>query len=284
MTGRRISPICSKFEERADSPAMSEAPIVCILCNPRSGSNALRTAFAASPRIMDCGEIFHNRREYTETRFLDFLQQWPRPVHALLDYDESIRLARAFLDAVRSEAHGRSVLIDIKHNSWGVLHPLWKFPHEPPLFLNLLKDQAAKIILIKRGNLAEQVISFHLAMQTELWDQTLTPANLPARVARHEFQPEAARHLCRLFVRAEALLEEFLGPYFHRLTLRYEEMFNGDGLTASAAEKLEEFTDITLEKGPLPLRSNTVDKRELISNYEQICDVAREVQAEFPPC
>src|SRR5436305_130856 len=141
---------------------MTDAPILCILCNPRSGSNALRTAFAANPEVMDCGEIFHNRREYTDTRFLDFLQQWPRPIHALLDDNEGMQLARAFLNQLRSEARDRSVLIDIKHNSWGVLRPLWKFPHEAPLFMNLLKEQAAKIILLKRRNLAEQVISYLL--------------------------------------------------------------------------------------------------------------------------
>lgn len=230
---------------------------------------------------MDCGEIFHDDRALANPPFLDFLEQWPRPLGALLDHREGNAIGAAFLKRLQSDAHGRSVLIDIKHNSWGVLRPLWKFPHEPPLFLNLLKELETRFLLLKRRNLADQVISFHLATRTELWHETLTPEMVAAQLAPHEIPTVRARELCGLFLRAEALVAEFLGPYFYQRTITYEDAFSGDSVTAEAAAEIERFTGLKVDTNPLPLQRNRVDKRQIISNYDEVCAIAEQVRREL---
>lgn len=255
------------------------SPYLCIVCNPRSGSNALRSAFAANPRILDCGEIFHDDPSVVETRFLNFLQQWPRPLHALLNHDEGEAIGTAFLKQLRSEAQGRSILIDVKHNSWGVIRPLWKFPHDVPLFVNLLKQEGTRFLFLKRRALADQIISFHLAGRTNLWHETLTPDSAP--LAPYELDLGTAKRLCTLFVQAELLIEQWLGAYPHQLQVYYEEVFADGGVARDAAAELERFTGVAIETGPLPLQRNRLDKRTVITNYDEICAIASDVQAQF---
>jgi LPS sulfotransferase NodH len=262
---------------------MEPTPLICILCNPRSGSTALRAAFGTNGQLMDCGEIFHDDRSLAHPPFLDFLEQWPRPLLAMLDHREANAVSDAFLKRLRSDARGRSILIDVKHNSWGVLRPLWKFPHEPSLFFNLLRDLETRFLFLKRRNLADQVISFHLATRSELWHETLTPENAGNRLAPHELPAARAMELCSLFVEAEALTARWLGPYFYQLPLYYEDVFEGDAVAAKAAAELARFTGLKVDTAPLPLRRNRVAKREVITNYDEVCDIAGHVQGGSRP-
>lgn len=230
---------------------------------------------------MDCGEIFHGDRSLAHPPFLDFLEQWPRPLLAMLDHREGHAVGDAFLKRLRSDARGRSILIDVKHNSWGVLRPLWRFPHEPPLFLHLLKELDTRFLFLKRRNLADQVISFHLATQTELWHDTLTPENVADRLVRQEIPKRRATELCDLFLEAEALIARWLGPYFYQLPLYYEDVFEDDAVRADSAAEIERFTGLKVDTAPLPLRRNRVDKREAITNYDEVCDIASRVQDEL---
>lgn len=230
---------------------------------------------------MDCGEIFHDDRALAQPAFLDFLEQWPQPLLALLDREECLAVSGAFLRRIRSDARGRSVLIDVKHNSWGVMRPLWRFPHEPPLFLNLLKEERTRFLFLKRRNLAEQVISLHLAERSELWHETLTPESAMDRLVPHALPAARARELSRLFLQAELLIADFVGSYFYQLPLYYEDIFADDAVTPEAAAEIERFTGLQVDQAPLSLRRNLIDKRAIISNYDEVCEIAEQAQREL---
>jgi hypothetical protein len=228
----------------------------------------LRSAFAANPGILDCGEIFHNDPTVVETRFLNFLQQWPQPVRALLEYREGEAIGRAFLKQLRSEARGRSILIDVKHNSWGVLGTLWKFPHDVPLFMNLLKQEGTSFLFLKRRELADQVISFHIASRTNAWHETLPSDPNALRLAPHALDPDFARRMCALFVQAEQFVERCLNSYSKQLHLDYEDVFQNEAISVGAAAQLERFTGLRVGTGLLPTHRNRLEKRNVITNYD----------------
>ena len=255
-----------------------EAPIVCVLSNARSGSTALRSALAGSGRLKDFGEIFHNDRSLTPLPFLDFLERWRNPLLAAFDWNECAAISQAYLQQLRFESFNQQPLIDIKHNAWNVLRPLWQFPHDQPLFLTALKSARAIFVQLKRENLAEQIISYMIATDTNLWHSQVTIADIPGHLIGRRLDPILFEKLCRLFERAEAQTEEFLLGYSSRLTLTYEETFANGVLTRDAAERLGARVGVEIRQAALSLQPNSISKREIIANYDELCEIAQAIK------
>jgi hypothetical protein len=258
---------------------MPDHPILCVVSNARSGSTALRSVLAASGRIKDFGEIFHDDRRLTLLAFQNFLERRPDPLFAILDWDACVKLADAYLEQLAFESYGLKALIDIKHNAWGVLKPLWQFPHDEPLFLSALKARRTLFVQLKRDSLADQVISYIIANNTHIWHAQIRKADIPASLAGKRLDPVLVRRLCGLFLRAELLIEELLADYRHRLTLTYETTFADGVLTAEAAERLSGATGIAIAPAAPSQRPNEVDKCAVIANYDEVCDIAAAVRA-----
>jgi len=258
---------------------MPDHPIFCVVSNARSGSTALRSVLAASGLIKDFGEIFHDDRSLTLYSFQSFLERWPDPLFAILDWDACVKIANAYLEQVSFESYGLKTLIDIKHNAWGVLKPLWQFPHDEPLFMTALKARRTLFLQLKRDSLADQVISYIIANNTNVWHAQITEADLPARLVGKRLDPARVRRLCGLFLRAELLIEELLAGYPHRLRLSYETTFAQGVLTAKAAECLSDALGVAIRPIAPLQRPNEVDKRAVISNYDEVAEIATAVRA-----
>ena len=258
---------------------MPEHPIFCGVSNARSGSTALRSVLAASGRIKDFGEIFHDDRSLTRFSFQSFLERWPDPLFAILGWDGCVKIASAYLEQLSFESYGLKTLIDVKHNAWGVLKPLWQFPHDEPLFMTALKARRTLFLQLKRDNLADQVISYIIANKTNVWHAQITEADIPARFRGKRLDPVLVRRLCGLFLRAELLIEELLAGYPHRLTLTYEATFVDGMLTAQAAERLSGAIGVAIRPVAPLQRPNEVDKRAVIANYDEVCETATAVRA-----
>lgn len=257
---------------------MASQRIVCVLSNPRSGSTALRAALCAGGHLKDFGEIFHHDSSQTAFPFLDFLRRWPDPVSAMLDYEGCILLARAYLDQLAFEAQGFSPVIDVKHNAWGVLRPLWQYPHDQPRFLAALKSRQAVFILLHRANLADQVISYHIANHTNIWHAKISMDDIPASIRGREMNPAQAAEICSLFEQAERLIARFCESYPNVIRLTYETAFRGGVLTPEAAAALSVALGATITPTGLPFQPNRVDKRQVVANYGQICGIAERIR------
>ncbi len=261
---------------------MSQTRILCVVSNARSGSTALRSALAASGRIKDFGEIFHNDRALTAFPFLDYLERWPDPLLAMIDWSECSKISQSYVRQLAFESFGQMPLIDVKHNAWNLLKPLWQFPHDEPLFMTALKSERAMFVQLRRENLAEQIISYVLAMDTQKWHAQATEGDVPEHLRRRRLDPALVRRLCGLFDHAEALTEELLADYRHRLVLTYETTFVGGVLTPEAASRLSGATGLEIVPGALDQRPNLIDKIEMISNYDEVCEIADSVRAGRP--
>jgi hypothetical protein len=258
---------------------MSETRILCVLSNARSGSTALRGALAGSGRIKDFGEIFHNDRQLTSFPFLDYLERWPDPLLAMIDWSECSAISQAYVRQLVFESYGHVPLIDIKHNAWNLLRPLWQFPHDEPLFMTALKAERAMFVQLRRENLAEQIISYIIAMDTQIWHAQATERDVPENLRRRRLDPALVRRLCGLFDRAESLTEEFLADYRHRMFLDYETTFANGVLTSEAASRLSAATGIEIAPVALDQKPNLIDKHEMILNYDEVSEIAASVRA-----
>ncbi len=234
-------------------------------------------ALAAGSGLKDFGEIFHDDRTMTSLPFLDFLERWRDPLLAVLDWSECSEISHAYLRHLSFSSYGQQPLIDIKHNAWGVLRPLWQFPHDEPLLMTALKESQSTFIQLKRENLADQVISYIIAMQSGIWHSRITTADVPDKLMGKPLETRLVKRLCGLFVRAEALTDEFLSDYPHRVTLSYEQAFADGVLSPEAANRLGGAIGQEVHCVTLPLRPNAVAKREAISNYDEVCEIAASV-------
>lgn len=258
---------------------MRPSPILCLVSNARSGSTALRNALAASGAFYDFGEIFHDQRMLTPFPFLDFLERWPSPIEAMLDRKQGMALATAYLRQLPYQASGLTPLIDIKHNAWGVLRPLWQFPSDQPLFLSALKSEKAMFILLRRENLAEQIMSYYIATRTDVWHASLVEKDL-RRLGILHFDPVLARQLCLFFLHSEAMIESFLSNYPGSIVLTYETLFTRGKLSNDAAATLGAALGVEIRPVELTQKPNLIDKRNIISNYDEICEIAVSTRAE----
>jgi LPS sulfotransferase NodH len=256
-----------------------EHPILCILSNPRSGSTALRRALAAGGRIKDFGEIFHDERELTISPFLNFLERWPDPLLSVFKWSECVRMSRVYIEQLIFESYGQKALIDVKHNAWGVLRPLWQYPHDEPVFMTALKTRRALFLQLKRESMADQVVSYIIANNTNVWHRQITNSEIPKSLIGKRLDSVLVRRLCTLFCRAEALTEELLADYPHRLTLSYETTFIDGTLAAHVADRLSIASGVEIRPVVPVQRPNAVDKREVISNYDEVVEIADAVRA-----
>jgi len=256
-----------------------QAPIVCVLSNPRSGSTAFRKALAVGGAMKDFGEIFHDDRSLTQLPFLDFLERWRSPLLAVLDWSECRDISSAYVRQLRFASYGQQPLVDIKHNAWNVLRPMWQFPHDEPLFMSVLKEERSIFVQLKRENLADQVISYVIAMNTHIWHAQVTTADVPESLTGKRLDPHLIRKLCKLFAEAEALTERFLSGYKRQLTLTYEQIFSDGMLGLETARRVSEAIGSEIKSVPFPLQRNSVLKREVVSNYDEVCEIAMDVKA-----
>ena len=137
-------------------------------------------------------------------------------------------------------------------------------------------------VQLRRENLADQIISYIVAMDTQKWHAQTTESDVPEHLRRRRLDPVLVRRLCGLFDQAEALTEQLLADYRHRMVLTYEATFVDGVLTAEAASRLSGATGFEIVPMALDQRPNLIDKHEMISNYDEVCAIADSVRAARP--
>jgi hypothetical protein len=145
--------------------------------------------------------------------------------------------------------------------------------------MTALKSERAMFVQLRRENLAEQIISYVLAMDTQKWHAQATESDVPEHLQRRRLNPALVRRLCGLFDRAEALTEELLADYRHRMVLTYETTFVDGILTPEAASRLSTETGLEIVPVALNQMPNLIDKPKMISNYDEVCEIANSVRA-----
>src|ERR1700722_2972585 len=148
--------------------------IVCIVARQRSGTTALQANLAATGRLHNFGEIFQTEGVDKPGSFFGYCRSRQILFTDMFAPRFLPTLCAAYISHLRELAQGKHVLIDVKFNSWGVIRPAWRSLHEEPYFLQFLKKQDTLFVFIRREDLAEQIISTHIAKAHDQWQNLAT--------------------------------------------------------------------------------------------------------------
>lgn len=147
---------------------------------------------------------------------------------------------------------------------------------DPPAFADALMDEGARLLVLKRRNIAKQVISslnalrtrevtgkFHAYSESDILDQPF------------ELDPDRFdAHLRRLVTRLEEVDRFVAGHDWPHLEIFYEDL---TAERAAVVGRIAEFLEaplggIELEPPRQPLKQSPTDLRRLISNHEELLE------------
>ncbi|MBA2334253.1 MAG: hypothetical protein H0V90_04880 [Blastocatellia bacterium] len=242
--------------------------LICITAAQRSGTTALQFALeAAGLKIFS--EVFHTAPLNDGAgSFVRFAREHNVRLCETTTRAEVVKIADSYLGWIRELSASRHIVIDVKLNSWPVLSPWWRYPHQEPFFLTHLKRQKAVLIFIWRENLADQLLSQLIACEFGIW-HNLTAEKTAGRTLTAPLG--RLKELAGWVTRAEVELLDHLRDYPLKIVLRYEDLFTPNDLSDTFRQRFAEVAEIDLPKRTLmPVRPNTVPKRSIVTNYDEI--------------
>jgi LPS sulfotransferase NodH len=276
-----LPPYLCSTKQQDFGPQMSTRRIACVLGNPRSGTTALRSALHNTGLFVDYGEIFHTVRSLTRKPFLNFLEAWPRPISGMIFSKDGTALSKAYLDDLQAPHTDSVPLIDVKHNSWGFLRPAWRYPHEEPLFLSILKARNSNLIFLRRRSLTDQIISYYLATRTDKWHSSASRTDIPPDIEAIPFDLQFAKDQASLFCRAECLMMSFIDSYPNKIVLNYDDLFADNAVSSGALQAISGLVGFEVPTAQPSLERNTIEKRGVIVNYDDVHAVVEAIRQAF---
>lgn len=255
--------------------------IICIAAGQRAGTTALQSALRASREVRNYSEIFQTKNEAgSEGRrsFQQFARDNDIGLADAMTWEGAGTLAQRYLDWLRAGAGTKHVLIDVKLNSWFALSPAWTYPHDEPFFLTRLKRERALIIFLWRRNLGEQILSILISREFGVWhnisEEIVAGRKIVAPIRR-------AQRLARMLCRSEVDMREHLQDYTDAITMAYEDTYTDGALSVDAKAAIERHIALALPSGALPIRPNTVSKRDIVTNYDEAMAAVSAVANEY---
>ena len=245
-------------------------PMLCVIAGQRSGTTAFDSALGATGKFFNFGEIFHTQEDGGRpAAFLSFIRDKGVSLEDLATYRTTEILVEEFLAHLASSANGRIPLIDVKLNSWNVIHPFWAYPLEKPFFLQSLQTRGAAFVFVIRRDLVGQVLSEEIARAVNKWHE-LQSDDVPAPIT---VDVRKVRRRAENILQSERFLFDHLTGYRSLITATYETLFEDGCVSARLTEQVAR----TLRTPPLGrvkvgLQKNKGRKENLVSNFAEIQD------------
>jgi LPS sulfotransferase NodH len=257
--------------------------IICITAGQRAGTTALQRAIAQGGAARSYGEIFQIKHDSASGRrrsFHAFAREKAIALADVMQPDGAGAMARQYLDWLKEGAGPRHVLMDVKLNSWLAVSPAWQYPHEEPFFLKCLKRERAIFIFLWRRSLAEQILSLFISRELGIW-HNLTPEKVANR--RLTAPIGQLERLASMMCRSESDMREHLNGYPDKIVISYEELYCDAAIGDTFRAAFRSLTGIELSAGPLQIRPNDVDKRDVVTNYDQAAAAIDSIAARYRP-
>jgi len=255
--------------------------IICIIAGQRAGTTALQSAIEATGAAVNYGEIFHTdplKVPKPESMFLNFARNNNIGIADIMVADKATAIIDSYLNMLEADARPKHVLVDVKFNSWSILSPAWRYHSREPFFFQCLKQSEAVFLFIWRENLAEQMLSDFIYRQVgvlhNLDEDTIAGRKFEAPIQQLKW---LAIHICR----SEAYMYNYLQSCPAKIIIKYENLFHEGVLTDRFKTAFNEFVKVTFPDGPLgDIRPNTINKRDVVPNYDEAAAVIAEIAAE----
>lgn len=259
---------------------MSKPIIFC--AQQRSGTTVLQTAFQATQKCKNYGEVFHSNYS-GKNKFFSFKKRLiKRNINFCVPTNEvQQQLFDRYFNFLQRQSELPFHIIDIKYNSWHHFNPIWHNGVRIPHLLRLIQKKKIPIIHIIRKNALHQYISSEVAKKAKKWHYKKMDENLPKEKVQIDIQE------CKLSLRAvKKNIENFnnwLRNYSFSYTIYYEELFHDGKFTDKINNIAREVTDDTIIKlGNPPLKKGIKKPYELVKNRNQLIEnLSKSPFAEF---
>ncbi len=239
--------------------------VICVIAGQRSGTTALGHFLASTGLIKNFGEIFHSETPEAPGSFFGFCKQQGVKVTDFQTQRSAHTVCDSFMKYLEECADGRHVLIDVKFNSWMFLQAPWRYPQQEPYFLAYLKKRATNFVFLQRENLADQILSEHVARMSQKWHR-LRAEDLPKEMPAADIGKLTTQ--ARMVCLAEKFFARALSKYGKAVFLKYETTFDDGILNEKALGKISKMLE---EEFLIPrwckFEINNVDKSTVVPNY-----------------
>jgi len=252
---------------------------LCIIAGQRAGTTALQSALGSTGKFFNFKEVFHTNPRPLEGSFLDFCQRRDLRVADMTTEVQARQLGLDYLAHLRTLAGSQIPLLDIKHNSWQVMKPFWSYVHQPPFFMNLLLDQGAHFLFVRRRDLVGQVVSEQIARSVNKWhgleDQDVSQ---PIHV-----EPGLVASQARLILQSEAFLLGCLAGSGRFIAIDYEDLYPEGAVNPRLLKALQKTFGIDLPTVLEPsIKKNAPDKQRVVDNYQEVTEAVNAILQRFP--
>lgn len=255
--------------------------LIVIVARQRSGTTALAETFSAGSAVQSFGEVFHHMlqgdckieaqrlRLHPEAGFFDFKVDQLRnePDLGYPSVENQTSLFNRYIKHLEAIAGKRWILLDIKYNSWHHFDHYYSSEDAPFLF-HLLREKNTAFIHVVRTNSFARYCSEQLALTGWKWHAERGAAEQGTSIS---ISPaEALRDMIATQRRVDAF-RRLLTATPRRIELRYEEMYDGENLTAATEISINRLLDGDWDSGTsVPLQKVTPPLKSVIKNRDEV--------------
>jgi len=258
----------------------------CIICAaPRSGTTFLADAVCTAYEATNANEIFNDA--YIEPGFdfrnaedpqdranffmfrADAILRRPELVYP--DINTRRALFDLYLDHLRETFTTDRCLIDVKYNSWHHLDDYWRFQHESPGLIELVREKNIPIVHLVRENVFALYCSLQLARLSNIWHSRVEGS---AASKTLKVDVEDCRQWMTEMAETQSLFAEWLRGQRVQ-TLTYEGLLDRGHFAKDVSDV---FTNVF---GIPPIHELTTTYRKVLPPLYRIVENAREVIDRF---
>lgn len=252
--------------------------ILCITAGQRAGTTALHSALAGTGKFSNFGEIFQETNDLG-AGYLQYCKDNKVLASDILTNANAKQHVRSYIDFIIERAGSTTPLVDVKFNSWLTISPIWRYIHQCPYFMNHLISYDTTFLIIRREDLAAQVMSEQIARSVDKW-HNLEGNEVPKEL---EVDVEWAQWQAQLIAQTEQFLITFLKGKLRTICVTYENLYHDEAINSAVLDLLQERFKIELPSPLFPkFHKNAGDKSQIIANYDKIKTLIDEVLLRFP--
>lgn len=244
---------------------MSNPEIIVVTGNQRSGTTVVRQIMAECG-LIDVGEVTQVEFENNDHRFYEFVK---RKVIDDINFVHPIKHAEIFKQFIcyLKEKYETQIVIDLKYNAVRFLD--FAALDEIPAAFRILRGQGAKFVHINRRNKLRILVSFQIAMKSDVWGVKKADKRKKTTI---NLDPTNILRLIDEQIRWSSDITKMIPDAAH---LIYEEMFDENG---SATDYLKNEMNFILKRNidfdqfheNILKKQNPYPLSAMISNFEDI--------------
>ncbi|MBT9383265.1 Stf0 sulfotransferase family protein [Pseudooceanicola sp. CBS1P-1] len=245
---------------------MTGSDLIFVIGRQRSGTTVFRTLLTRAGAL-NCDEIFHGdlsapHRFYGFVR--DRVQERPELVHP----QHHPRLFRDYIAALRRQAGGRRLVMDVKYFGLNLIPQREDVDGRKPFVIGFMQESGAGIVHIRRRNKLRVHVSEQISIATGKWSAERAEQMITDKPRLHLDIAVALAAIDRL-ERQDARVQTLLATVPGVVRLDYEDMFTeaGDFTPEVCAIGERLLGGSAVEARPANLRMNPEPLEALVDNH-----------------